>query len=43
MFKYNVLSILLAVGALVLAYLKIPGWGWFLFVSLLVFTVPKNE
>lgn len=35
--KWLIVSIILALGAVLLAYNKIDGWGWFLFGCIITF------
>jgi hypothetical protein len=38
----NLLSILLVVGGVLMAFNKIEGWGWLIFAALLVYGSPKS-
>lgn len=36
-------SVILAIGAIILAYNQIDGWGWFLFGSVITFVYPSKN
>lgn len=39
---FLIVSVILAIGAIYLAFHKIDGWGWFLFGSIITFVYPSK-
>lgn len=39
----NISSLAAIIGATILAYNRLSGWGWFLFIAVLVHSIPKSS